>query len=270
MANPRAVLLLRTLLYLLLIALSFCIVIGITVMNTSVNSAHSNTTTTSSTTATTAASASAHVCILDDKNAASWKCDFPIVVAIIWQFIFLLFRVVTLGLLACGTMKHGSPVFGVVMRKIYVIFEFFGFLFTFFGTIILATTGTEWAKMTCNKDDKHASAAAAASSSPYHHCDDEDGNDNGGDYDVINVAYKTAQVASAVSIFLWILVFAEGAVSLCADRRLPVFVRTEASGGGDGGQEEGEEAEEGGGHHRHQQQHLTMNPNDVLFRELAY
>jgi len=125
------------------------------------------------------------------------NCNFPLAIAIMWQLLFLLFRVGTLVLLMLGKFTSDFVLFSDMMEAAYVVTEFFGFFFTFIGACILSA-GTN---STCDAVPGICGSESLLADS--------------------YSASKAAQAGAWISTFLWAGVFLVGFFSMYRAGKIP-------------------------------------------------
>jgi len=198
-ANPSVVIRLRIVVYAALVFFSFFIFIGVAVMKD----------TPWKVTQGISFSECPLYCELTSSGAnfvwdcgSASNCDFPMAIAIMFQLLFLLFRVGTLVLLLLGKLTSDFVLFQDMMEVAYIVTEFFGFFFTFIGACILS--------------------AGFNTSCDSFNCDDLD-------Y-AFESPGKAAQAGAWLSTFLWLFVFLVGFLFLFRSGKIPFLGGSKPAG----------------------------------------
>ncbi|XP_005106359.1 transmembrane protein 179 isoform X2 [Aplysia californica] len=187
LSNPNLVLRMRLVAYGVLIFFSFFIFVGVAVMKDEAGGCP--------------------LYIGSDRRAGpSSNCNYPMAIAIMFQLLFLLFRIATLLLLLLGKFTTDFVLFTDMMELAYVVTDFCAFFLTFIGACILSAGTND----TCDTFKCDGTAWYSAS--------------------------KAAQAGAWISTFGWLFIFVVGFISLWRAGKIPFLgggaaATTGASGG---------------------------------------
>jgi len=181
--NPDGVLRMRIVVYGLLFFFSFFIFVGVAVMK---DEAHPW-------------DCPLYIDNLIEQPPVS-NCDFPLAIAIMFQLLYILFRLGTLLMLLIGKMTPDSMIFTDMMDFAWVVTDFFGFFFTFIGACLLSAGTNESCDYLADKTNNDD------------YCSDTQ--------DWYSPS-QAAQAGSWLSTLLWLLVFIVGFLSMYRMGRIP-------------------------------------------------